>query len=197
MIRNWLVLLMVMFPGVLFAQQPPDANGADPNALPPRYVAQHHEVGIVCGVFLPNQIEGITEMMSLCGGRAGFKIGQKTFMEPQLLSGAGHAQRYMLGSLSFRGDVQFDDLIGSIYGGADVHYATQPTTTAGAITGEQTNVYFGFHFGGAIWLELSENLYFRTDMQFNLNPGTSLFVGFSVVLRFDPGTEGTGATGQP
>jgi hypothetical protein len=191
-----LVLLLVIFSVSASAQQP---GNTDPNALNAKFAAQRHEVAVVCGEFLPNQIPGITEMMSLCGGRAGFKIGQKTFLEAQALSGAGRGQRYILGSLNFRGDVQFDDLIGSIYLGGDIHYATQPDYTVSP-TSEETNMYFGFHFGGAIWAEITENLYFRTDMQFGLNPGTSLFAGFALVLRFDPGGAGGNEpppTGQP
>jgi len=124
--------------------------------------------------------------MSLCGGRAGFKIGHNTTLEPQLLAGAGKAQTYVLGSLSFRGDVQIDEIVASYYAGADVHEATSPVFNVGANTTDTTMIYFGAHVGGALWWDMSDNLALRTDLQFNFNPGTSLFLGFSIVLRFDP-----------
>ena len=163
-----------------------DPSQSDENALSPRFVALGREASFVCGNFLPNQIEGITELMPLCGGRYGMRLSPKTFLEPQILAGAARAQRYILGSVSFRTDVQFDDLIGSIYAGGDIHYATSPIFDVDPPS-ETTKLYFGAHVGGAIWAELADNLFFRTDLQFGLNPGTWLFIGFSFVLRFSPG----------
>jgi hypothetical protein len=181
-----LITALISF-GSLSYGQTTDPNAPDDNGVNPRFSMMTKEVAAVCGVFLPSDIPGITEYMSLCGARFGFKIGPKTTMEPQLIAGAGKSQRYILGSLSFRGDFQLDDIIGSVYGGPDIHYATAPITDpTGLAVGEQTNLYFGAHLGGAVWWEFSENFYLRTDLQFNLNPGTSLFVGFSLVMRFDP-----------
>lgn len=188
-----LVLLMVIasagFNVLAQAEQP---NDGTVNA---RFASMSHEIAAVCGTLLPNQIPGITEYMALCGGRAGFKIGKNTILEPQLLAGAGRAQRYILGSLSFRGDVQIDDIIASYYGGADVHYATNPVFNAGTNTTESTNVYFGAHVGGALWWDMTENLALRSDLQFFVNPGTALFFGISLALRFDPqGNDGANPT---
>jgi hypothetical protein len=189
-----LLLVVIAFLAVpALAQQPDDPN--DPNkkddgTVNAKFAAMTREAGAICGVFLPNAIPGITELMPLCGGRAGFKIGHNTMLEPQMLAGSSKGQQYLLGSLSFRGDMQMDDLIGSFYGGGDIHYATAPVYTGTTATSSETNIYFGVHVGGAIWWELTDNLFLRTDLQMNLNPGTSLFVGFSLELRFASGSGG-------
>ncbi len=162
----------------------------DDGHVPGNFRAQTKEASFVCGPFLPNQIAGITELMALCGGRFGIKINQKTFMETMILSGSGRGQRYLMGSASFRADVAYEDIIASAYLGADIHYPTAPIyDSAGLATGETTSIYFGGHVGGAMWAQLGDSTYFRTDMKFNLSPGTSLFIGFSLVLRFDPGSD--------
>jgi hypothetical protein len=177
-----------------FAQY--DPNQTDETGLSARFKAMRNEAGFVCGNLLPSAIEGITELMPLCGARLGFKVGPRTFMEPQFLAGAARGQRYIIGSLSFRGDFQYDDLIWSYYGGGDMHYPTKPdyNTTP---PGESTSFYFGLHVGGAIMAELAESLYFRTDLKANINPGSSLYIGFSLVLRFNPGGGAEGAGDNP
>lgn len=185
----WILLLIVntVFSLTAFGQE--DPSKASEGDLSPKFASQTKEVGIACGEFLPSQIPGMSEVMGLCGGHLGFKIAPKTFLEPQLLAGAGKAQKYLLGSLSFRGDFQIDEMVGSVYGGGDIHYATTPVFNGGVATGDSTNVYFGAHLGGAIWFDLTDNLYFRGDMQFLVNPGTSLFIGFGLVLRFAGGSD--------
>jgi len=195
LIKIVLLMVMISFGSIVFAQTDPKQN--NDGTVNARFASMIHELSAVCGPFLPNQIPGITEYMALCGGRVGFKVGRNTMLESQVLAGAGKAQRYILGSLSFRGDVQLDDIIASYYGGADVHYATSPVFNAGTNTTESTSIYFGAHVGGALWWEMTDNLAFRGDLQFFFNPGTALFLGFSLVLRFDPQGQEAAATTPP
>ena len=191
-----MLLFVTTLLGASIALAQADEKQGESGSVSPRFAAMSTEAAFVCGEFLPNQIEGITELMPLCGARAGFKMGKKTFMEGQLVGGSARAQRYILGSFSFRGDLQVDDIVGSFYGGPDIHYATSPTYGTSGANGEQTKMYFGVHIGGAVWWEFTDNLFLRTDLQFNLNPGTSLFVGFSLVLRFGAGGGDGGGPGQ-
>jgi hypothetical protein len=195
LLNNILIFLMLLtvMPSSAFAQAANSDGEKKEDQLDPKFAAMSREVGFVCGEFLPSQIPGINEMMALCGGHVGIKVGDAAFFEPELLSGAGHAQRYIIGSASFRGDIQMDDFVVSSSIGADIHYATQPTNLSSA-PGEQTNLYFGGHVGAALWWEFSQNFALRTDMQFYFNPGTSLFVGIGVVMRFAP--EGQSQAGQ-
>jgi hypothetical protein len=179
-----MVILSIIFFGT-FAQAQADQQPED-GTVNARFASMTKEISAVCGTFLPNQIPGVTEYMGLCGGRFGLKIGPNTMLEPQVLAGAGQAQQYILGTLNFRGDVQIDDIIASYYGGADIHYATSPVVNAGAPDSQQTNIYFGADIGGALWWDMTDNLALRADLQFNVNPGTSLFFGVSLVLRFAP-----------
>jgi hypothetical protein len=190
------LMLMVMTLASSSALAQLDPNQTDETGLTARYKTMRNEAGFICGNLLPSAIEGITELMPLCGARLGFKVGQRTFMEPQFLAGAARAQRYIIGSLSFRGDFQYDDLIWSYYGGGDMHYPTRPDNNS-VPPGESTNFYFGLHVGGAIMAELAESLYFRTDLKCNINPGSSLFIGFSLVLRFNPGGNENQGESQP
>jgi hypothetical protein len=147
------------------------------------------EAAIICGRFLPDQIRGVTENFAMCGARVGLRTAPGSFMDFQFLNGGGYGTRYMLGSVSFRGDVEMYDVIGSMYIGGDLHFANRPVPDA-ATGSEQTDIFAGGHIGGAVAVDMSDSAYIRTDFQFNLNPGTSLFVGVSLVYRFDPAGEG-------
>ncbi|MBK9294615.1 MAG: hypothetical protein IPM57_09240 [Oligoflexia bacterium] len=172
-----------------FAQE--EQEEAKIGGVPAKFATMSKEVSFLCGPFLPNQIEGITEGIPLCGGRFAFKTANNRYLEINFLSGSSKAQRYILGSLSIRGDTAFDDIIASVYVGGDIHYPTRPfyDPTTGIATGDSTSIYFGGHLGGALWAELTDGLYVRSDLKFNLNPGTSLFLGFNLVLRFDPSSD--------
>lgn len=184
-IACFLTLTLAYAPHVL-AQQQNEENSS--GQIPAKFSVMSKEATFLCGPFLPNQIEGITESMPLCGGRLGFRTTQNRYLEFTVLSGASRAQRYILGSMSIRGDTAFDDIIASVYIGGDIHYPTRPFYDAvtGVATGDSTSIFFGGHIGGAMWAELTDGVYVRSDLKFNLNPGTSLFLGFNIVLRFDP-----------
>ena len=187
-----LQMVMVILANPAVAQT--DQNQPNDGSVNPRFAAMTKEIAAVCGPFLPNQIPGITEIMSLCGGRFAFRLGRNTMLESQLITGAGSAQTYSLGSISFRGDVQIDEIIASYYAGADVHDVTSPVFNSGAATTSANNIYFGAHVGGALWWDISDVFATRVDLQFMFNPGTSLFLGFSLVLRFDPQDQQQGAS---
>ncbi len=186
------VLLFVVYLfGIQISQAFAQQQKEEKDGLPPRYAAQRKEASFFCGPFLPNQIKGITELMTLCGARLGFKINDNTWLESSFISGSGSAQQYKIGSLSFRTDVAYDDIIASFNIGGDVHMATQPLYDAfGNTSGDQSNIYLGGHAGGSLWAKINDALYLRTDMTFNFSPGTSLFIGFGLVFRFDPGSGG-------
>lgn len=199
MISNLRVLLLLLI--TAFVYMPQSARAQDPNQkeggdLPPGFLANPVEASVTCGQFLPNQIQGITEMMPMCGGRFGFKISKTSVFEGQGLGGAAVSQRYLIASANFRSDFGMEDFIVSAYFGGDIHYATAPIYNANNVAaGESTNMYYGGHVGGAVWFEASDNVYFRTDLQFFLNPGTALYVGFGVVLKFGAGGGSGGAGG--
>jgi hypothetical protein len=192
MVRNLIVLLIVMLYALPFAhgqanqpEDPGNPQGKTQGEVNPRFGRLTKEVGFLCGQFLPNAIPGITEMMALCGPRAGIRIAPGTFFEGSLLQGGGSGQHYMIGSGSFRGDYQLDDFVASMYIGGDIHYATNPVYTV-TPTGSETRIYPGLHIGGALWWEFNDVTSLRFDLKFNFYPGSSLLVGVGLVLRFDP-----------
>ncbi|MCC6278045.1 MAG: hypothetical protein IT289_09040 [Oligoflexia bacterium] len=186
--RRLLLALLVFLASPVALAQAPTGQPQDDSGLNPHFASMTKEASFICGEFLPNAIEGISELMTLCGGRFGMRLSPGTFLEPTFVSGAGKGQRYTMGSLSIRSDYALDDFIGSMFAGGDIHYATAPNYLV-TPTGEETRIYAGFHVGGAIWWELNDVLYLRTDLKFNFNPGNSMLVMLGIVMRFDPASQ--------
>jgi len=145
--------------------------------LSPQFTAMNKEASLACALLLPGNVPGVPNMMDLCGGRYAFKIAPGAMLESQLLLGKSSGQSYYLGSFAYRGDMALNDLILSVYGGLDILDANQTW-------------YMGVHAGGAIWWELTDTFFLRTDAELQINPGTSLLLMLSAVLRFDSGGGG-------
>ena len=95
--------------------------------------------------------------------------------------GAMHANSlgttYTNASLSLRGNIPLEGVYGIVYGGIDLHYYKGPTDPEFKMAG-------GGHLGGGIGIELAPYLHFRGDMKFNVNPGTSMYIGFGFEMLF-------------
>lgn len=139
--------------------------------------------GIHTGPLLPNQIPGMTEIMPLWGIRYGIPVRKGT-LETGIASARAKGVEYYNGSVSIRGDYNIDDLFALVYAGLDTHYYSP--------NGSPFTMYFGAHVGGGFAAHLGDLLWFRSDMKFNVNPGTALYIGFGLEWRAAPG-EGGGA----
>jgi hypothetical protein len=177
------VLTLSFTSGRAFAQS--DNN----STLNPQFAAASREISFGCGVFLPNNVPGVTEVMDLCGGRYAFQVGQGSMLEAELFTGNGSGQSYDFGAFNYRGDMSLDDLVASFYIGPVMHYVTGHPA-AGTTTPGTTSIYFGADAGTAVWFSFSSLVSLRGDLQINVNPGVELFLGMSLVFRF--GSDGGG-----
>jgi hypothetical protein len=130
--------------------------------------------GLHTGPLLPNQIQGMTEIMPTWGARYAFPL-RKGHLELGLANSQSSGTSYYNVSASYRGDVQLEDMFAVLYAGLDTHYWHPP--------GEAFLTNFGAHVGGGFAAHLSDQLWFRSDMKFNLNPGTALYIGFGLEWR--------------
>ncbi len=138
--------------------------------------------GIHTGPLLPNQIQGMTEIMPVWGVRYGLPV-RKGMLEMGVANARAYGVEYYNISASIRGDYNIDDMYALIYAGIDSHYYSP--------NGAPFNMYFGAHVGGGFAAHLGDLLWFRTDMKFNVNPGTALYIGFGLEWRMAAG-EGAG-----
>jgi len=133
------------------------------------------EMGVHVGHLLPNQINGVTEIMGLGGARAAFRLSPGTFAEGGIIMGNGEGQEWKNIHASIRMDIPVENLLALAYIGADNYYFKGQT-------GGQKLV-FGGHAGGGVQVHLSGMAWFRTEMKFGFSPGTSLYFGFGFVWR--------------
>ncbi len=157
------------------AQTPPPEGGANAQPI-------GSEFGVHTGPMLPNQIEGMSEIQPLWGLRYGIPSG-KGFLEFNLMNSRAEGVVYYNAAGSYRFDVTLDEVTGFVYGGLDVHQWSSPPD-------DTTRVVPGIHVGGGILMPLGDSLWFRSEMKFNMIPGTALYIGFGLVLRFPDGAGG-------
>ena len=136
---------------------------------------------ITTGPLLPNQIDYVTEIQPSWGLRISIPKKKGGIFE---LGGLhSHEKGVTMYNVytSLRGEVPIETLIAHIFIGLDYnHFITdEDQTTSGA----------GGHIGGGFIVPIAGDLYFRTDMKFNVQPGTSLYVGFGFETRFSGGGE--------
>lgn len=142
-----------------------------------------YELGAHIGSLLPNQIDGVSEIHPQWGLRMGFGMGGAGTAEITANAGNGEGVMWKQLSLSARMDMPIEELVGIVFIGLDMSiYET--------LTQEQ-KILGGGHIGGGVMSHISQDLWFRVDMKFNINPGTSLYIGGGFVFRFgDGGSEG-------
>ncbi len=137
------------------------------------------ETGVQIGNILPNQFPGITEIMGLGGIHTGYRMSPNGFLESSFLTGQGYGASYKNLSASIRLDIPVETLVGIAYVGGNATYYK------GA--GQSTKLFGGGHVGGGVMAALSGLVWFRGEMRFTINPGTSLFIGLGFVFRFTDG----------
>lgn len=144
------------------------------------------ELGIHTGPLLPNQIQGMSEIQPVWGLRYGFPSGNGK-LELNIANSRAEGVVYYNAYLSYRYDVHLDEISGFLIGGADLHQWSSPPD-------DTTRVVPGFHVGTGILMPLGDALWFRSEMKFNMNPGTALYIGFGLALTFpdEPGGAGEG-----
>jgi hypothetical protein len=142
-----------------------------------------YELGFHLGNLLPNQIDGVTEIMGLGGVRGGLRISPGSYFEAGFITGNGEGAEWKNAHLDVRMDIPVENLVGVAYVGADTIYYQG--------RGQGNKVVFGGHAGGGIQAHLSGSAWFRADMKFGFSPGTSLYIGAGLVFRMGAGGAGS------
>jgi hypothetical protein len=140
------------------------------------------EMGFHVGRLLPDQINGLTEIISGWGVRYGMKTS-RGFIELGGNFHSGEGSTYNTLSVSMRGDIPVESLVAEVFAGFDLAQISTP------LMGESSYVGGG-HVGGGIMALIGGDVWFRSDMKFNINPGTSLYIGFGFEIRFAEGGAG-------
>lgn len=167
--------IVVLFLFVCIATKSTAQDGDQEGAL----FNASYEFGAHVGNILPNQVEGATEIQPQWGLRAGFGLGGAGTSEFTFNAGKDQGVDWKQMSASVRMDMPIEELVGHVYVGLDLtmyESEIKPRVVLG-----------GGHIGGGVMALLSKDLWFRADMKFNINPGTSLFIGGGFLFRFGSG----------
>tara|TARA_B100000749_G_C18450166_1_gene476219 strand:+ start:56654 stop:57175 length:522 start_codon:yes stop_codon:yes gene_type:complete len=140
-----------------------------------------YEFGFHMGRLLPNQIDGATEIIPLWGLRGGIGWGGVT-TEFGYIGGNGEGVKWNDVHISARANIPVETLVGHVYIGIDL------IDYQGA-NGEEITRGSG-HVGGGILNRIAPGVWFRGDMKFNVNPGTSMYLGFGFTIAVPSGGGG-------
>ncbi|MCB0407803.1 MAG: hypothetical protein KDD34_06330 [Bdellovibrionales bacterium] len=152
----------------LFAQASKDAS--DPTGSNVTW-----EWGLHAGNLLPNQIPGLTEITGLGGFRGGYRIADQGFIESGVATGSGNGASWTNLYASIRMEIPVETIVGLVFTGLDAIYYE------GA--GRDKKLFGGGHVGGGIQAQLGGSVWFRSDMKFTVNPGTSMYIDFGIMFR--------------
>jgi hypothetical protein len=135
------------------------------------------EISLFVGSLLPNQIDGVTEILPVFGGRYGFATERLGVAEFGFSNTHAEGVDFTILSASLRADLpSIEQFIGSLYGGLDLNWYRP----AGS---EDRTTETGLHVGAAMAMMINDNLWFRSDLKFNASPGTSMALQFGLVFR--------------
>lgn len=161
-------IVIAVSASVAYAQN--EEQGAPPGTDAP------YEAGFHLGNLLPNQINGVTEIMGLGGVRMGFRISPGSYLEFGFIAGNGEGAEWKDAHADIRMDIPIENLVAVAYVGGDTVFYQGAGSTSNKLV-------FGGHAGGGIMAHLTGATWFRTDMKFGWSPGTSLYIGFGLVFR--------------
>lgn len=135
------------------------------------------EISLFVGSLLPNQIEGVTEILPVFGGRYGFKTGSFGVVELGLSNSHAQGVDFSTFSGSLRADLPpIDQFTGFFYGGLDFNYYRP-------VNSDSRKSETGLHVGTGLTVHMSDSLWLRSDLNFMVQPGTSLSILFGLVYK--------------
>jgi hypothetical protein len=174
MMKTFALLAMVLIGTQAFAQAD-GGGGSQPIGSDAPY-----ELGFHLGSLLPDQIDGVTEIMGLGGARMGYRFAPQSYLEGGLITGNGEGVKWKNIHADVRMDIPVEGLVGLAYVGADSTYYQ-------GMGRSSSKLIFGGHAGGGIQVHVSGSMWFRGDMKFNFSPGTSLYISAGFVFRLGSG----------
>lgn len=150
--------------------------------LPLRGVAQDSssggsDISVYVGQILPNQIQGVDEILPVFGARYAFGLGPGS-LESGLSNSSAEGIDYTTFFSSYRGLVEWDqDLYALFYGGLDLHWYKRKNASDRVLD-------YGFHVGTGAVLALTSSVSLRGELKFNASPGTALSFLFGFMFGF-------------
>jgi hypothetical protein len=140
------------------------------------------DIAIHGGFLLPNQIDGVTEIMPFWGlGYArDTSLGMMVF---DFYNSNAKGVTFNTLSVSARGErLLADHVIGMILGGVSYNaYMPQGKSSFESV--------LGAHIGLSAMTYLAESAWISADLRFMASPGTSLSIGASLIFRSRPKTQ--------
>lgn len=134
------------------------------------------EVIVEAGKLLPDQIDGLTDNVSMFGLSLGLSKKDSSYFVQYALGSNDEDGKFQDIALGYRKDVGVNGLYGSVGGGIDLFKITREGL-------EDSNYYGGIHFSAGVMTLISKGLYVRMNMKFNFNPGVGMFLGFGILYR--------------
>lgn len=135
------------------------------------------EISLYLGEMLPSQIDNVTDILPIFGGRYGFQTQKVGVAEIGLFNTHASGVDFTTLEASLRGDMPFSPGIDGIYyGGLDFNYYRP--------AGEDSRKnQTGFHVGTGAKMQVTDSLWVTGDLKFMGGPGTSLFLLFGVIFK--------------
>lgn len=138
------------------------------------------EMNFQFGDMLPDQIDGVTEILPMFGFLYSTSIAG-AMLELGFLNAHASGVDYTQFPIRGRYDIPIDQYLNVIvYAGPELNYYTQLGTDS------RTSIV-GFNLGGGFIYHIMDTLWFRSEMKFSVNPGDSLYVGFGFTWRSGSG----------
>lgn len=157
-----LVLLLTISSSALFAQE--DEQNEQGGA----------EFGVNLGKLFPNDIDGVTEILPMWGLVFSHKWSRYNLEYSFVGGGEGDISYGNLG-LGLRVDLPVEELVGFVTLGLDGSYLK--------VGGSNKQFIGGGHLGGGVFSQIDPDIWFRMDMKFTIQPGTSMYLGLGIMIR--------------
>lgn len=164
----WIFVAVWLWPNsAAFAQTEEKGDGAGSKST--------MDFGLTVGNILPNQIDGMTEITGLGGFHGAYRLNSFSFLEARYLGGNGSGASWQNVAMSGRYEMSVDAFVAAALVGLDVNYYGG--------NGASKQFTLGGHAGGAILSQIGGSTWLRADMNFQVKPGTSLFIGIGLMFR--------------
>lgn len=129
------------------------------------------------GSMLPNQIEGVTEILPIFGFRYAHSVASGLSIEGGLENAHAKGVDFTAATFDLRGDIPLgDQMFALLYGGLTFNYYSKINT-------QDRQSEWGGNVGGALLAGITETLAVRADLRMSASPGTSLYLGFGLAFR--------------
>ena len=133
------------------------------------------------GYLLPNQIDGVTEILPVFGLRYAYPAAPAVSIEGGAENSHASGVDYTTLTLDLRGELEpMQHFLALFYGGVNFHWYAPVGKSD-----RQTD--WGGNLGGGLMMKVTDTVWLRGDLRFDANPGTALYFGFGIAFRESAG----------